>query len=101
VTVHRFARWLVENHGQADTRLGDLACDVAADPQFPRTGGRRELRGYLERIQASDGALESFELAWDAYASTRCLSAGCTATAAGDASSYCRAHGGRAHSAAT
>lgn len=94
--------WLVEHHGKADTPVGDLARDVRHDPNFPVKGGREDLRNFLEEFAGADSwALEAFDQAWSAYKSTpTCSSPGCTAKAAGGASSFCPAHGGRFHHAA-
>jgi len=98
--MHPFVTWLVENHRKADTPVGDLARDLDFAPQSPTTGGRKELRTHLEDMSVATWALDVFDEAWAAYESVpTCLSPGCAEKAAGGASCFCAAHGGRSHQA--
>ncbi len=67
MTAHPFKKWLVQQHGKADTAVGDLARDVRLDPGFPTRGERRDLRNYLAECGAESDALVTFEEAWALY----------------------------------
>ncbi len=55
-----FTAWLVD-HEAAHTRVGDLARDVAADPDWPAHAGRHEQAGYMRDVGACDAAVEAHE----------------------------------------
>jgi uncharacterized protein YozE (UPF0346 family) len=70
VTVHPqhdFVSWLVANHAEADTPVGDFARDVKVAPHFPAEGGRAELRLWLEDVGVEEWALACFDTAWAEY----------------------------------
>ncbi|MFB8085030.1 YozE family protein [Streptomyces sp. NPDC055992] len=61
-----FTTWL-KAHVKDQSAIGDLARDVAADPDWP---SRRELSGqrkYLEERGAIPAAVETLESAWELY----------------------------------
>ncbi|KOG51093.1 hypothetical protein ADK75_17060 [Streptomyces virginiae] len=61
-----FTSWL-KTHAKDQNAIGDLARDVAADPDWP---SRRQLSGqreYLEERGAIPAAVETLELAWELY----------------------------------
>ncbi|MEU9710772.1 YozE family protein [Streptomyces sp. NPDC047967] len=61
-----FAAWL-RTHKKDQTAIGDLAREVAADPDWP---SRRQLSGqreYLEERGAIPAAVETLERAWELY----------------------------------
>ncbi|MEU2757563.1 YozE family protein [Streptomyces albidoflavus] len=63
-----FTPWL-KTHAKEQNAIGDLARDVAADPNWP---SRRQLEGqreYLEELGAVPRAIETLERAWKIYRS--------------------------------
>ncbi|MFD9720636.1 YozE family protein [Streptomyces sp. NPDC059076] len=61
-----FTSWL-KSHSKDQNAIGDLARDVAADPDWP---SRRQLSGqreYLEERGAIPAAVETLERAWELY----------------------------------
>jgi hypothetical protein len=61
-----FTAWL-KMHAKDESAIGDLARDVAADPDWP---SRRQLSGqreYLEERGAIPAAVETLERAWGLY----------------------------------
>ncbi|WP_407838495.1 YozE family protein [Streptomyces sp. DSM 116496] len=61
-----FTSWL-KTHAKDQSAIGDLARDVAADPDWP---SRRQLSGqreYLEERGAIPAAVETLERAWELY----------------------------------
>lgn len=61
-----FTTWL-KTHKKDQNAIGDLARDVAADPDWP---SRRQLSGqreYLEERGAIPAAVETLERAWELY----------------------------------
>lgn len=63
MNAHSFRAWLVQFEDEK-TALGDLARDVAADSDFPRTGGSRAMRAYLEDVGANDRVFDVLDRAW-------------------------------------
>ncbi|MGW5197177.1 YozE family protein [Streptomyces spiralis] len=51
--------------------MGDLARDVANDPEWPSRRGRSGQRAYLEECGAIPAAIEMFEDAWVRYEAYR------------------------------
>lgn len=92
----KFAAWLVERHGKADTPTGDLAREFAR--YLAHSDDRARLRTSVEYyVGAESWALDEFDAAWVEYTTPTCSSPGCIAPATGGASSYCPTHGGRPH----
>ena len=61
-----FTAWL-KSHAKEDNAIGDLARDVAADPDWPT---RRQLSGqraYMEEQGAIPAAVATLERAWELY----------------------------------
>ncbi|MBM7054557.1 MULTISPECIES: YozE family protein [Streptomyces] len=61
-----FTAWL-KTHKKDQNAIGDLARDVAADPDWP---SRRQLSGqreYLEERGAIPAAVATLERAWELY----------------------------------
>ncbi|MFE5806298.1 YozE family protein [Streptomyces sp. NPDC056491] len=61
-----FTTWL-KTHRKDDTAIGDLARDVAADPDWPSRRGLSGQRTYLEDRGAIPRAIATLERAWEAY----------------------------------
>lgn len=63
-----FYTWL-KKQCHRDDPVGDLARDVAADPDWPRIQGMRlkGYREYLESMVACDGAIRALERAHKEY----------------------------------
>ncbi len=65
---HPFKTWLLANHADENTPLGDLAGDVRLDPNFPTKGNRQDLLRYVEEVWGASAAfLDCFERAWQLY----------------------------------
>jgi len=95
---HPFLTWLLSHYGAADTPRGDLARELKGAHGVPTSGN---LRPWLEReVRWDSWMLREYDKAWAEFTAPRCLTPGCTYKAAGGASSYCPAHGGRSHHAA-
>jgi hypothetical protein len=61
-------KWLIENHADADTAIGDVAREVQRDTDIPTEGERRDVRRYLEEEWcAGPDFLVCFEEAWRLY----------------------------------
>ncbi|WP_326679918.1 YozE family protein [Streptomyces sp. NBC_01237] len=65
-----FTSWL-KTHSKAESAIGDLARDVAADPDWPSRQRLNGQRGYLEDRGAIPAAVETLERAWELYESQR------------------------------
>ncbi|MFJ8628887.1 YozE family protein [Kitasatospora sp. NPDC093550] len=69
-----FAAWL-EQFSQVSGSIGDLAKDVAADPEWP--DGPDTLDAYLDHLEAAHGldadspAAEALRQAWEHYERAR------------------------------
>ncbi|WP_062214345.1 YozE family protein [Streptomyces sp. NBRC 109706] len=61
-----FTAWLKTHAGQSNA-IGDLAKDVAADPDWPSRKGLAGQRDYLEERGAIPAAIETLERAWSQY----------------------------------
>ncbi|MFJ2887831.1 YozE family protein [Streptomyces sp. NPDC087305] len=61
-----FTTWL-KAQADRDSGIGDLARDVASDPNWPSRRGRAGQRSYLEECGAIPAAIEMFESAWVRY----------------------------------
>lgn len=57
-----FEDWLADQQ-LASGPSGDLARDVAADPDWPDSAGRHAQLAYLRSVGACDGALDALNLA--------------------------------------
>lgn len=65
---HPFKVWLLANHVNEDTVVGDVARDVRLDPGFPSEGERRDIRRYVNDAWGADSTfLVCFEEAWQLY----------------------------------
>ncbi|MEU2507661.1 YozE family protein [Streptomyces sp. NPDC007863] len=61
-----FTTWL-KSHVKDDNAIGDLARDVAMDPDWPSGKQLKGQREYLEGRGAISAAVETLERAWDLY----------------------------------
>ncbi|MFD5628150.1 YozE family protein [Streptomyces sp. NPDC127072] len=61
-----FTAWL-KTQADRDSGIGDLARDVARDPDWPSRRGRAGQRTYLEERGAIPAAIEMLEDAWVRY----------------------------------
>lgn len=64
----KFYTWILKTHIGTMAPVGDLARDMMEDCEFPREGGRKRIRHYLESCGACSGCLDAFEEAWKEYA---------------------------------
>ena len=65
---HPFKAWLLANHADENTPIGDLAGDVGLDPNFPTKGNRQALLRHVEEVWGASAAfLDCFEAAWRLY----------------------------------
>ena len=65
---HPFKAWLLANHADENTPIGDLAGEVRLDPNFPTKGNRQDLLRYVEEVWGASAAfLECVEVAWQFY----------------------------------
>jgi hypothetical protein len=88
---HDFVKWLVKQHGQDDTPLGNFARDLARSSEFPAEGDRADLRESLGRTCSGDAwVLACFDVAWRQYQPT-CATDGCKQPP-GDQMSHCGEH---------
>ncbi|WP_069885799.1 YozE family protein [Streptomyces luteocolor] len=66
-----FTSWL-KTHTDQRNAIGDLARDVAADPNWPSRKGRQGQLAYLEEeYGAIPAAVEALDRAWDQYEAYR------------------------------
>ncbi|WP_371790767.1 sterile alpha motif-like domain-containing protein [Streptomyces sp. NBC_01471] len=65
---HGFTAWL-KTHAKDRSAIGDLARDVAADPDWPSGKQLKGQREYLEDRGAIPAAVETLERAWELYES--------------------------------
>ncbi|GHF91881.1 YozE family protein [Streptomyces filamentosus] len=61
-----FTTWL-KRHVKDDNAIGDLARDVAADPNWPSRMQLKGQREYLESLGAIPAAVATLERAWSLY----------------------------------
>jgi hypothetical protein len=61
-----FTQWLAK-HQKRDSPLGDLARDAASDPTWPDAPEKKKYIDYLEKINASYGAIDALHSAWRSY----------------------------------
>jgi len=74
-TCLTFRSWLhrFENDNHA---IGDLARDVARDPDWP-SGGLRRTRRHMEELGACEDALTTHDRAWEEYRRYRMIAPPC------------------------
>jgi len=61
-----FEDWLARQRNR-NSRLGDLARDVARDPNWPARAGIEEYRFYIQRQPGWGVSLNAFDNAWRSY----------------------------------
>lgn len=61
-----FTEWL-KKHTKRNSPLGDLACDVANDPDWPHSNKKGDFLDYFSFIGASAGAREALNRGWKSY----------------------------------
>ena len=66
-----FYRWILKKHINTMAPVGDLARDMKEDSEFPRDGGKKKIRQYLESCHACSGCMDAFDEAWAEYARER------------------------------
>jgi uncharacterized protein YozE (UPF0346 family) len=66
-----FYRWILKKHINTMAPVGDLARDMKEDSEFPRDGGKKKIRQYLEACHACSGCMDAFDEAWAEYARER------------------------------
>ncbi len=66
-----FYRWVLKKHINTMAPVGDLARDMKEDSEFPRDGGKKKIRQYLEDCHACSGCMDAFDEAWAEYARER------------------------------
>jgi uncharacterized protein YozE (UPF0346 family) len=69
--VMSFYRWILKKHINTMAPVGDLARDMKEDSEFPREGGKKIIRQYLEACHACSGCMDAFDEAWAEYARER------------------------------
>ncbi|MGW1504696.1 YozE family protein [Streptomyces mirabilis] len=65
-----FTAWL-KTQADRESGIGDLARDVANEPEWPSRKGRSGQRAYLEECDAIPAAIEMFEDGWVRYEAYR------------------------------
>ncbi|MFC9751985.1 YozE family protein [Streptomyces sp. NPDC056921] len=65
-STQSFTAWL-KTHAKDDSAIGDLARDVAADPDWPTGKQLKGQRDYLHEVGAVPAAVETLERAWRLY----------------------------------
>ena len=64
----RFSRWLVVNYLRSDGAIGNLARDVAKDPDCPKhRSGCKSWITYLKCMDADASCIAACEEAFDRY----------------------------------
>lgn len=66
-----FYRWILKKHINTMAPVGDLARDMKEDNEFPRNGGKKVIKKYLEDCRACSGYMDAFDEAWAEYARER------------------------------
>lgn len=61
-----FKNWILQFINE-DSPTGDLARDNKQDPKFPNSYSYNKIRAHLERQNASELCMESFQDAWKQY----------------------------------
>jgi hypothetical protein len=61
-----FRRWL-DQFSRDESAIGDLARDVAADPDWPVPTDLELIFLHMAELDASDNALEALRAAWDRW----------------------------------
>lgn len=63
-----FTEWL-KRHTKRNSPLGDLASDVANDPNWPKSNDKEDFLNYFSFIGASTNAREALKRGWKSYKS--------------------------------
>lgn len=61
-----FKKWIVQYINE-DSPIGDLARDNSLDSTFPNSYSYKKIRAHLERQNASELCMKSFQDAWKRY----------------------------------
>ncbi|WP_336635373.1 YozE family protein [Lysinibacillus fusiformis] len=61
-----FKKWILQFINE-DSPIGDLAYDNNMDPTFPNSYSYKKIRAHLERQNASELCMKSFQDAWKRY----------------------------------
>lgn len=61
-----FKRWLLRQCNRND-RVGDLACDVRSDPDWPRGKDLKRFVEYLANRGVEGKVMVSLQIAWDEW----------------------------------
>lgn len=71
-TVISFYRFMIDNYIKDDSPIGDLACEMKADEDFPkRSISYTTIYYYLIRKNASHECRDAFDEAWKEYKNWR------------------------------
>lgn len=66
--IKTFYSWMIQNHFQDDTPIGDLARDMKSDGQrIVRATRYSRNRAYLSLRNAAPECIDAFEAAWSEY----------------------------------